>query len=153
MNNESNSQARLQRGHFTLKSSGRCIVGIYNNRNPTWRPPLLIYIMLCLQVLLYLSLRTSLVVKFVLVIASLCLLKLHIPKDGRHALRYGYKMTKYYSSEFSFSIFDCFAVDTGSCMHMQWLGSRFFKVYRLNSWIICLKLIEIFFFSFLINII
>ena len=37
MNNGSNSQARLQRGHFTLKSSGRCIVGIYNNRNPTWR--------------------------------------------------------------------------------------------------------------------
>ena len=78
-----------------------------------------IYIMLCLQVLLYLSLRMSLVVKFVLVIAFLCLLKLHIPKDGRHVLRYGYKMTKYYSSEFSFSIFDCFAVDTGSCMHMQ----------------------------------
>ena len=43
MNNGRNSQARLQRGHFTLKSSGRCIVGIYNNTNPTWRPPLLIH--------------------------------------------------------------------------------------------------------------
>lgn len=61
----------------------------------------------------------SLVVKFVLVIVCLCLLKLHIPKDGRYVLRYGYKMTKYYSSEFSFSIFECFVVDTGSCMHMQ----------------------------------
>lgn len=104
MNNGSNSQTRLQRGHFTLKSSGRCMVGIYNNRNPTGRPPLLVYIMLSLQVFLYLSLRLSLVVKFVLVIVFLCLLKLHIPKDGCYVLQYGYEMTNYYSSEFSFSI-------------------------------------------------
>lgn len=48
------------------------------------------------------------------------LLKLHIPKDGRHALRYGDKVTiLFIGIQLNFSIFECFVVDTGCCMHMQ----------------------------------